>query len=160
MEKDIQKKKPAPLNIPALADGGFNADLPETPARVSAFDRWMARKLLDLLGDPPLTFVLWNSEEVFSSAVTPLARVHFHDSEALHQLLINPALHFGDLYSVGRIEIEGDLVQFLETAYRAAALSPKYKKLKNAQTRLFNRPRLNRVADSRDNIHQIGRAHV
>ena len=153
MEKDIQKKKPVPLNIPALADGEFNADLPHTPARVSALDRWMARKLLDLLDDPPLTFVLWNGEEVSSSTVTPVARVLFHDGEALHQLLINPALHFGDLYSVGRIEIAGNLVQFLETAYRATALSPKYKKLKNAQTRLFNRPRLNRVADSRDNIH-------
>ncbi|MHB8534251.1 MAG: class I SAM-dependent methyltransferase [Sulfuricaulis sp.] len=153
MEKDIQKKKTLTLSMPALVEGGYNADIPQAPARVSVLDRWMARKLMDLLGDPPLSFVLWNIEEISSSAAKPMARVHFHDSEALHHLLINPALHFGDLYSVGRIEIEGELVRFLETAYRAAASSPKYRKLKKAQTRLFNRPRLNRPADSRDNIH-------
>jgi cyclopropane-fatty-acyl-phospholipid synthase len=71
----------------------------------------------------------------------------------LHQLLINPALHFGDLYSVGRIEIEGDLVDFLNTIYRAVALSPKYIKFKKAQTHLFNNPRQNRLANSRENIH-------
>jgi cyclopropane-fatty-acyl-phospholipid synthase len=44
-------------------------------------------------------------------------------------------------------------VEFLVLAYRAAGSSPKYQKLKEAQTRLFNRPRSNRPADSRDNIH-------
>jgi cyclopropane-fatty-acyl-phospholipid synthase len=152
MEKGIQKKKAVPLNIPLLADGEYSTALSQAPSRVSGLDRWMARKLLDLLGDPPLSFVLWNGEEI-SSAGEPVARVHFRDSEVLPQLLMNPALHFGDHYSVGRIEVEGDLVAFLETVYRAAAISPKYKKLKNAQTRLFNRPRRNRLTDSRDNIH-------
>ena len=113
----------------------------------------MARKLLDLLGQPPLAFVLWNGEQISPSGVVPAVRVVMHDSEVLHQLLINPALHFGDLYTAGRIDIGGDLVDFLEIAYRAADSSPKYQKLKNAQTRLFYRPRKNQPKDSRDNIH-------
>jgi len=152
MDKSIQKNKVVSLNIPALTGGARDNDNTGTASRVSSLDRWMARKLLDLLDEPPLVLVLWNGEEIVSPG-KPVARVLIHDNEALSQLLINPALHFGDLYSVGRIEIDGDLVAFLETAYTAAATSPKYQKLKTAQTRLFNRPHANRISDSRDNIH-------
>src|SRR5512146_727631 len=152
MDKGIQKNKVVSLNIPALTGGAPDNDNTGTASRVSSLDRWMARKLLDLLDEPPLVLVLWNGEEIVSPG-KPVARVLIHDNEALSQLLINPALHFGDLYSVGRIEIDGDLVAFLETAYTAAATSPKYQKLKTAQTRLFNRPHANRISDSRDNIH-------
>lgn len=153
MEKSVQKNKVALLSIPAVTDREFNADLAPAPTRVSALDRWMARKLLDLIGQPPLAFVLWNGEEISPSGAVPTVRVRMHDSEVLHQLLMNPALYFGDLYSAGRIDIEGDLTDFLVIVYRAAEASPKYQKLKNAQTRLFYRPRRNQPKESRDNIH-------
>ncbi|MGE5241261.1 MAG: class I SAM-dependent methyltransferase [Bacteroidota bacterium] len=153
MEKDAQKNKTVPLNIPVLANGGYGDDVAETPPRVSALHRWLARKLLGLLGDPPFTFVLWNGEEISSSAASRIARVHIHDNEALQQLLLNPALHFGDLYSVGRIDVDGDLVRFLESAYRASASATKFHKLKKVQTHLLNRPRQNHLAGSRENIH-------
>ena len=153
MEKDAQKNKTVPLNIPVLANGGYNDDVAETSSRVSALHRWLARKLLDLLGDPPFTFVLWNGEEIGSSAASRIARVRLHDSEALQQLLLNPALHFGDLYSVGRVDVDGDLVRFLESTYRASAAATKFHKLKKVQTHLLNRPRQNHLAGSRENIH-------
>ena len=40
---------------------------------------------------------------------------------ALLRLIANPLLNFGDDYSAGNIEIEGDLVPFLEAVYRAMA---------------------------------------
>ncbi len=153
MEKDVQKSRLSSLNIPALTGGRSGVDIASVPSRVSMLDRWMAHKLLDLLDNPPLTFVLWNGEKIPSANKPPVARVYFRDSEVLQKLLVNPALHFGDLYSTGRIEVEGDLVDFLITAYRTAASSPKYQKLKEAQTRLFSRLRHNKLADSRDNIH-------
>ena len=153
MDKGIQKNKAVSLDIPAITEGASAANVSAAPSRVSALDRWMARKLLDLLGEPPLVLVLWNGEEIAASRGKPVARILIRDGEALNQLLINPALNFGDLYSVGRVEIDGDLVEFLEAAYRAAATSPKYQKLKAAQTWLFNRPRPNRITDSRDNVH-------
>ncbi|OGI48148.1 MAG: cyclopropane-fatty-acyl-phospholipid synthase [Candidatus Muproteobacteria bacterium RIFCSPHIGHO2_12_FULL_60_33] len=153
MEKDAQKSKLTSLDIPALTGGRSGIGLSPAPSRVSVLGRWMAHKLLDLLGDPPLTFVLWNGEKIPSVDKPSIARVHFRDSEVLQKLLVNPALHFGDLYSAGRIEVEGNLVDFLVTVYRAAAASPKFQKLKQAQTRLFNRPRPNELTDSRDNIH-------
>jgi cyclopropane-fatty-acyl-phospholipid synthase len=152
MDKGTQKNKVVSLDIPAVIGGAPGAENAGATSRVSSLDRWMARKLLDLLNDPPLVLVLWNGEEIASPG-KPVARIRINDNDVLNQLLINPALHFGDLYSVGRIEIDGDLVAFLETAYRAAATSPKYQKLMTAQTLFFNRPRANRIADSRDNIH-------
>jgi cyclopropane-fatty-acyl-phospholipid synthase len=153
MEKKIEKTRLSSLDIPALSGARADAALPHTSSRVSVLDRWMARKLLDLLGNPPLTFVLWDGEKIFSSENPSIATLHFHDSDVLQKLLMNPALHFGDLYGAGRIEVEGNLVDLLVTVYRALATSPKYQKLKEAQTRLFNRPRSNRLTDSRDNIH-------
>ncbi|MDH3309512.1 MAG: cyclopropane-fatty-acyl-phospholipid synthase family protein [Gammaproteobacteria bacterium] len=153
MDKEVGKTRLSSLDIPALTGRRADASLPHTPSRVSALDRWMARKLLDLLGNPPLTFVMWDGEKIYSSDNPYIATLHFHDSDVLQKLLMNPALHFGDLYGAGRIEVEGDLVDFLVTVYRALATSPKYQKLKEAQTRLFNRPRSNRLTDSRDNIH-------
>jgi cyclopropane-fatty-acyl-phospholipid synthase len=153
MEKDLQKSRLTSLNIPALTGGRGGSGSLLSSSRVSVLDRWMARKLLDLLGDPPLTFVLWNGEKIPSVDKAPVARVHFRDSEVLQKLLVNPALRFGDFYTAGRIEVEGKLVDFLMLAYRATASSLKYRKFKEAQMRIFNRPRSNKLADSRDNIH-------
>src|SRR3990172_9499320 len=153
MEKDVHQSRLTSLNIPTLTGGRSGIGLSPAPSRVSVLDRWMARKLVDLLGEPPLTFVLWNGENFPSADKPSVVRVHLRDSEVLQKLLVNPALHFGDLYSAGRIEVEGSLVEFLVMAYRAAASSPKYQKLKEAQARLFNRPHPNGLADSRDNIH-------
>ncbi|MHB8743955.1 MAG: class I SAM-dependent methyltransferase [Sulfuricaulis sp.] len=149
----MQKKKVASFNISAMADDGLNAEISPSTGRVSVLDRWVARKLLDLFDQPPLTFVLWNGEEISPSGAAPSIRVRMQDSEVLHQLLMNPALHFGNLYSAERIDIEGDLIDFLKIAYHATESAPKYQKLKNAHTRFFYRPHRNRPEDSRDNIH-------
>ena len=151
MEKDANKSRLTALNIPVLT--GTGTGLFHDPSRVSVLDRWMARKLHDLLGYPPLDFVLWNGETIRAADMPSRNRLRFRDSEVLQKLLMNPALHFGDLYSAGRIEVEGDLVESLVATYRAVAASPKYRKLNEAQMRLFHRPRPNHLADSRDNIH-------
>jgi len=153
MDEDIHQSDKGSISFSTLTGGRLGAGPVARSSRVSILDRWVARKLLDVLGHPPLSFVLWNGE-VFSGSDAPtLARVHFRDSDALHKLLLNPPLNFGDFYSNGRIEVEGNLVDFLVLIYQSTARSPKYQKLKDAQMRLFNRPSLNNLSDSRDNIH-------
>jgi len=44
-----------------------------------------------------------------------------HDPRVLRALLLNPEVGFGDGYSDGQIDVEGDLVSFLENAYRQPA---------------------------------------
>ena len=47
-----------------------------------------------------------------------LPAIRLEHRRALIALLRNPGINFGELYSQGRLEIEGDLVQVLESLYR------------------------------------------
>ena len=149
----MKNDKVTPLRIPVVANGEYSPDLASEPGRVSASDRWLARKLLTALGRPPLAIALWNDEEIRTCAGRPLARALLRDRGALYRLAVNPALHFGDLYSVGRIEVEGNLVEFIEASYRAYDHPDHLKLLKKLQERVLNRPRANTLTGSRANIH-------
>jgi cyclopropane-fatty-acyl-phospholipid synthase len=150
----MRKDKVTPLRIPAVAGGGYDApNLSAENGRVSTAERWLAKKLLAALGHPPIAIVFWNWEEVYTAAGAAVARAVVHDRAALYRLLANPALHFGDLYSTGRIEVEGNLVEFLETAYRAQDNPERMKLLRKIQDNFLNRPRANTLTGSRNNIH-------
>lgn len=120
---------------------------------VTSLDRWLARKVLESVGNPPIALVLWNGEEVRTTYRHPLNRARIHDRGAFYQLLRNPGLHFGDLYSLGRIDVEGDFVQFLELAYGGLRDAQNQSWLKRLHLWLQSRPRTNTVAGSRENIH-------
>ncbi len=150
---EMKKDKVSPLRIPVVAGGGYEPVMSAENARVSAAERWLAKKLLAALGHPSIAIVFWNGEEVYTATGRPVARAILRDSAALYKLLTNPALHFGDLYSTGLIEVEGNLVEFLETAYCAYDNPERMKLLRKIQDNFLNRPRANTLADSRNNIH-------
>jgi cyclopropane-fatty-acyl-phospholipid synthase len=114
-------------------------------------ERWLAAKLLTLAGNPPLRLALWDGEAITKSAAPILASMCIRRRAALYKLFINPNLHFGDLYTAGAIEVDGNLVEFLETVYRASAA--RFPFLRKIQTSLFNRPRSNTLSGSSTNIH-------
>jgi len=147
------KNNKAPLSLPvAEGYGTLDGEFAASTARASVLERWRARKLLALTGDPPLRLVLWGGEEIAACPGAPIARLLIRDRGALFKLLRHPDLHFGDLYSLGRIEVEGDLVGFLEAAYRAAAGARVRKHLKSVLD-WINRPRANSLTGSKKNIH-------
>ncbi|MDA8430324.1 MAG: cyclopropane-fatty-acyl-phospholipid synthase [Geobacteraceae bacterium] len=108
---------------------------------------------LHALGDPALQVCLWDGKEIPLAGSRPGLGMVIHDRAALWRLLTNPLLHFGDDYSAGRIEIEGELVSFLETVYRAMAGSPKFRRVSDPSAYRRNQPHLNSIAGSRQNIH-------
>ena len=87
-------------------------------ARVMWLDRWLINKMLRFAGNPPLSICLWDGREA-SSCTESVTKLTIHDRAALLKLIIDPELHFGDLYSSGRVEMDGDLVQFLEVVYKS-----------------------------------------
>ncbi len=116
---------------------------------VWAVERWLVRRLLDSLGGPPVALVLWDGEAL--GHADPKARVKIHDRATFWQLVSNPDLNFGDAYSDGRLEVEGDLLEFLELVYRAEDAQPR-----RGIAALGNRLRvrnLNTLGRSRSNIH-------
>src|SRR5918995_4527446 len=81
----------------------------------------LLRRLLKILGDPPIAFVLWTGERVAAATEGLIGSVRLADRRTLLGLLRDTRVRFGDAYSEGRIEIEGDLVRMLEAVYRSGA---------------------------------------
>jgi hypothetical protein len=74
----------------------------------------MMRRLLAVLGEPPIEFVLWTGESITGSNPQVLARVSINSRATLLGLARDPQVRFGDAYSEGTIKIDGDLVSLLE----------------------------------------------
>src|SRR6185295_15556234 len=79
-------------------------------------DRWLLHSMMAALPVAGYEVVLWDGSRAGEKTGM---RVRIRDRGALRQVVRDPALHFGDLYSEGRIEVEGDLVTFLERTYAA-----------------------------------------
>jgi cyclopropane-fatty-acyl-phospholipid synthase len=140
-------REPSPTVPNALTDPQGQA-----LAKASAAGKLLA-KLLAGSGNPPVEFVLPSGERVRNPAGEVVARVSFTDSSALFGLLRDPQVRFGDAYSDGRVEIEGDLVRFMEEVYRASARSKEPRPLLRRLGGLWRRPHTNTLSGSRDNIH-------
>ena len=126
-------------------------------ARSRAGNSLEARLLLRLLrslGDPPIQFhLLWSDEWVTPTAMGPLEQLRIADRRTLLGLLYDAHMRFGDAYTIGRIEVEGDLVKFMVTLFRIFAPDAHESTLSRIAGWL-RRPRRNTLGGSRDNIHR------
>ncbi|MEO8465645.1 MAG: cyclopropane-fatty-acyl-phospholipid synthase family protein [Gammaproteobacteria bacterium] len=103
-----------PLGVP-----GTDLELSEPAARgsPSGLDRWLVRMIVSQLGPTsPVHISLWDEPDV--AARDDTVRLRILDRKALWMLAVHPDLHFGDLYSAGRLEVRGDLLVLLGEAYR------------------------------------------
>ena len=127
--------------------------LVEPSSSAKAPERWMAEKFLAVAGHPPLTLDLWGTEEVNPSGETPRYRLRVADRAALYELMTNPNLAFGDLYSEGRLEMDGHMPDLLTDLYRA--LDRAYEKLPLFLRMLWRdqAPRSTSLKAAKDNIH-------
>jgi cyclopropane-fatty-acyl-phospholipid synthase len=109
-----------PLGVPeAEYDGGYT-DSAEARPVPKGLDRWLVAQITTKLGkSSPVRVILWDEPDLAPREGTAVVRIL--DRKALMQLVVNPDLHFGDLYSAGRIEVRGSLQLLLEEVYRAAS---------------------------------------
>lgn len=136
-----------------LATSASAAPVPRTSPRRS-LDARLVQRLVNTLHNAPVEFVLgWTGERVGSHS-TPVAQVRIADRSTLLGLLSDPRVRFGDSYSAGDIEVEGDLVQLLEVVYRAFPPSGQAGSLWRRLAGVLQRPRRNSLHGSRDNIHR------
>ena len=107
-----------PLGVPGSQ---YGASVDSAAGQPSAFDRWLLKQITDRLpSDSQVELTLWDSPAP-SGAPSQRTVVRIKDRKALWQVVVNPELHFGDLYSAGRIDVHGDLLTVLDTAYRYTA---------------------------------------
>lgn len=110
---DEQSSDAGPKGRPRMSQVASSGD---AAARQSG--NWLVQRLFDLAGHPPVAVRLWDGSEYASTQREPVARLHIRDRRALQKLLGNPHYEFGELYSAGRIEVEGNLAEFLDVVYR------------------------------------------
>ena len=114
----------------------------------TAFDRWLVKQLVERLDSAPVTIELWDRPRP-QQAPKGSSSVWIADRAALIQLLLNPELHFGDLYSSGRIDVAGNLLTVIIYAYQYVERRKSNGKWRHGTIRL-QAPDL---LQSRSNIH-------
>lgn len=119
---------------------------------VLATEKLLLLKMLRAIGNPPVQLVLWNGQRVSNPGRNTVARVLIRDHGALWKLIIHPELYFGELYSTRRIEVQGNLLDFLEAVYRSWPLRSKNKLGKKLLARFYAAQR-NSLTEARRNIH-------
>jgi cyclopropane-fatty-acyl-phospholipid synthase len=83
----------------------------------NSLDHLTAQKILQFIGHPPIRMVLWDGTMVSPQIPDPVATLYFRDRAALYLTLLQPETHWGDFYSEGRVEVDGDLVDLLHAVY-------------------------------------------
>lgn len=125
----------------------------ESKRRAFAADHWVIHKLLGRLGNPPIEVELANGDVITTTSASPVARVRFLDRRALPELMVNLDPGFGDLYTAGRIEVEGDFVGFLQLLFRDNRTVNRLAWL-GRPLRWFKPSRFNTLSGSRKNINR------
>ena len=96
-------------DAPPASDGAQAA-----PTRL---DRRLAKALSDRLDASRVRVTLWDTPAGDTGGLP--VTVRFGDRRSLFHFLMNPAANFGDLYSAGRISVDGDLLVVLDEAFRS-----------------------------------------
>ena len=149
----MKRDEPNLLSIPTGPGDSSKRNEPRLPlntGKVYDIERWLLERLLIATGNPPLTLVLWDGQEV--SGPVPIARIHISDRIGLLKLVINPDLYFGELYTSGDLQIEGDLLQVLLAISRSLP-DFNHRKLRNRLLTSFYLIRRNTLSRAQDNIH-------
>ncbi|WP_323751591.1 cyclopropane-fatty-acyl-phospholipid synthase family protein [Marinobacter sp.] len=139
------KDAPHPLSIPYEA--------PHPDREPHSYERWLLEKFIRLAGSPPIRFQLWNGDQIEPEHQTARFTLTLNDSKALYALVTDPNLAMGDLYSSGRLDIDGDLTNFLETVYHTVHTArQQWPKWLDSFWKSPN-PRSSGLSQAKENIH-------
>ncbi|MDJ0849524.1 MAG: cyclopropane-fatty-acyl-phospholipid synthase family protein [Myxococcota bacterium] len=113
-------------------------------------DRWLLRRALDAIGNPPFTMRV-DDGPVVTGAEPVRIHLRLHDRRLLAEMLRGPQLAVAEAYVEGRLEVDGDLVSAVELAFQSYRRGPRWMRLLSKL--LASRPELNTRARARRNVH-------
>lgn len=128
-------------------------NIPASTGKTNSLDHLTALKLLQNIGQPAIHLVLWDGSVVSTGVDEPVATMYFRDRAALYLAVLRPELYWGDLYSEGRVEIDGDLVWLLDAVYRGVYQAGEQGRLNRLNESLGHRKIRNTFRRAADNIH-------
>ena len=120
---------------------------------VSWLVRWLVTRMVDVVGNPPVRISLWDGVEVTPPCDDPIAVLVYRDRSALLKTIINPELHWGDLYCSGRVLFEGDMAEFMQAIYKGISGKGKPGLLRRFVIWLGHRRIFNSLDKAKENIH-------
>jgi cyclopropane-fatty-acyl-phospholipid synthase len=87
----------------------------------SQIDRWLLQKIGERVAPARAVVKLRDGFSAGFTGESPAATITIRDRRTLVGLILTPEIEFGDAYTDGQIEVEGDLLGFLEGLFRARA---------------------------------------
>ncbi len=118
-----------------------------------AVKEWLVSKILSISGNA-IRIVLWDGTQGVPPGATPFGTIKIKDWRCLMRIALDPGLYFGEEYSAGRIDIEGDLPQMLAAAYGRLSGPGKTGWFAKLAARWLERTQNNTLRGSRRNIHR------
>jgi len=143
---EIGERARAPRFSDTLLKNSNRSFLSRLLSRVTWTDRWLTRKMVDVVGNPPVRIYLWDNIEATLPVDKPMAILRYNNRSALLKTISNPELHWGDLYTDGEVDFEGDLAEFMAAIYTGIAGKGKGSLLHRVVLWLGHR----RIANSQD----------
>jgi len=143
---EIGERARAPRFSDTLLKNSNRSFLSRLLSRVTWIDRWLTRKMVDVVGNPPVRIYLWDNIEATLPVDKPMAILRYNNRSALLKTISNPELHWGDLYTDGEVDFEGDLAEFMAAIYTGIAGKGKGSLLHRVVLWLGHR----RIANSQD----------
>jgi cyclopropane-fatty-acyl-phospholipid synthase len=131
--------------------------MPPTSSRQShrvlprGFDEWLLNHLGRRVSAAGARLRLRNGIEAGFDSGAPTVTLTIRDDWTLLGLVLDPEIGFGEAYTDGRMEIEGDLAGFLEALFRVANLETVGSRL---ASRWLDWVQRNTLRGSRANIHR------
>jgi cyclopropane-fatty-acyl-phospholipid synthase len=155
--QDVEEQDTAEISADDnFSSSGLKSHRKKSPmfhSRVTWLDRWLVRKMVDVVGNPPVRISLWDGVEVTPPCDNPVAIMLYGDRGALLKTILNPELHWGDLYCSGRVIFEGDLAEFMQVIYDGIRDKGKPGFIRRAIIWLGHRRIFNSFDRARENIH-------
>lgn len=156
--RSIKQEVRNPLGIRPHEQGSVDTRIrvgQDTERLTFAVERGLLKAMLRALGNPPVSIETWDGWVLKAETHATLARpvrckLHLRDPGALIRLVLDPEYQFGELYCSGRIELEGNLVELVESIF--IAQRDRY----NGFSRLLRHlhaPRSNLLGQAKENIH-------
>jgi cyclopropane-fatty-acyl-phospholipid synthase len=118
-------------------------------------ERWLVQQIFEVIGPAPFRVLFKNREAISPPGISPLATVSVRDYRTLAQVIVDPEIGFGEAYADGRIQVEGDLVPFLEGVYRSmASTRPGSTWYQRLNSYWIGRSQANTLRGSYANVHR------
>jgi cyclopropane-fatty-acyl-phospholipid synthase len=115
--------------------------------------RWLLTKVYEAAGKPQVRLAVSGGPEVSPPQNDAVGSIVIRDWRTLVSLAADTEVAFGEAFSNGRIEIEGDLVDVLDAVYRASLARPRRTFSWSPNSLWLRLTQANTRRGSRHNIH-------